>query len=1004
MNKIPSGTVTFLFTDIEGSTGLWERYPQLMQSAFARHEAILRETVAHFGGFAYKMVGDAFQVAFETASSALCAALEAQRRLHAESWGETPIRVRMALHTGVTEERGDDYVGPELNRLGRLLSAGNGGQVLLTQAVYDLTQDHLPCDLSLRDLGAHRFKDLVRPEHLYQLDAPGLPSEFPPLKTLDAFPHNLPAQLTSFIGRETEMLGIKLLLTMDKARMVTLTGSGGTGKTRLALQVAADLLEAFKDGGWLVDLAPLADPALVPQSVATAVGARQVPGKAINTVLIEYLRPRQLLLILDNCEHVVEACASLASSLLKACPDLQILATSREILGMAGEVPFRVPSMSVPDLRHELPLAQLAQSEALRLFIERAAQALPRFELTSDNAPVIARICNRLDGIPLAIELAATRVRLLSVEQIASRLDDAFRLLTGGSRTVLPRQQTLKASIDWSYNLLTQPERLLLVSLSIFAGGWTLEAAEAVCGDDGKLDVLPFLAQLVDKSLVLVAQQGRLDTRYRLLETIRQYAREKVSEIGGGERVRDRHLDYYLTLARQAAPHLRGKDQVAWLERLEMELGNLRLALEWSLYARSADGLELGTALLWFWHIRGYGIEGIDWLERLLEAYNQSQISMVEQDEMRLKRANALLALGFLVSMQRQPVKSREYLLKSLDIFRDLGTPGKQGEAYALIRLAGVAEEVNRSQAFYEMGLDLTRQLGDRFNTAEALQGLGGFLMTQGKFEEARAAVEEDLALRLELGDQDGAGTALSILGAIAQYQGDYSRAWRYFEESLACYQAVNNQGYISIVILNLSSVAWLREDYPEATKRCEQALALSRESGSRNMVANAESFMGLIAWAQGDYAQAKKKGHEALLVAKETADTPLLASSYFLLIRTALSQGDLHEAEIHVRRLVEIIRGGGFDLAGLSYLFSTLAMISRRRSQLERSVKLFSAVDHLCASVINMITPVDRRQRQEDLDALHKELSAEALAEAWNEGQALTEDQALAYAFEGYL
>lgn len=1002
MDKIPSGTVTFLFTDIEGSTGLWERYPQQMQSAFRRQEAILRETVAQFGGYTYKMIGDAFQIAFETAPSALCAALETQRRLHAEPWGETPIRVRMALHTGVTEERGDDYVGPELNRLGRLLNAGHGGQVLLTQAVYDLAQDHMPCDSSLCDLGVHRFKDLVRPEHLYQLEAPGIPSEFPALKTLEAFPHNLPIQLTSFIGREAEMLGIRLILKVDKSRLVTLTGSGGTGKTRLALQVAADLLESFKDGVWLVELAPLADPELVPQSVATAVGARQVPGKPLITMLIEHFRPRQLLLILDNCEHMLDACASLSNSLLQACPDLQVLATSREILGMSGEVPFRVPSLSVPDLRQVLPLEDLTRSEALRLFVERATQALPEFRLTPDNAPAIARICKRLDGIPLAIELAATRVRLLSVEQIASHLEDAFRLLTGGSRTVLPRQQTLKASIDWSYNLLTGPERLLLVRLSVFAGGWALEAAEKVCGEEDQLDVLPLLSQLVDKSLILTGSSAAGLYRYRLLETIRQYAREKLAEIGGGERVHNLHLDYYLDLVRQATPHLRSKEQVVWLDRLEIELDNLRLALEWSLYGRTQDGLEMGAALLWFWHIRGHGTEGIDWLERLLAAEDLARQGISPSPDQRLKRANALLTLGFLLSLQYQPAKCRRYLLESLEIFRDLGEPGKHGIASALLALAGLAADVNQAQALYEESLAVSRQLGDSFQIAQALQDLGGFLMVQGKVSEARAPLEEGLALRLEIGDLDGKGYALNLLGNQAMYQGDYQRARRLFEESLACYELVHNIDYSRQTIFNMAVLAWLQEDYAEANRRCELALAMSRESGSRNMIINAVSFLGIIAWSQGDYELARKKSQEALQFGYEVGDNPLLVSTYFILIRTALSQGDLIEAEAQIRNLFELTRGVVSDLAGLNYMLGTVAMVAKRKGQLKQAVLLFSAVEHLCAGVINIISPVDRREHQADLDALHKELSAEAFAEAWAEGQAMTLEQATAYALEG--
>ncbi len=546
MVNLPTGTVTFLFTDIEGSTQLWEQHPTAMQAALAQHDAILRQAIEANGGYVFKTVGDAFCAAFPTAPEALNAALETQRALNktsevletSEVW---PLRVRVGLHTGAAEERDHDYFGPTLNRVARMFSAGHGGQTILSLATYELVRDHLPSGAALRDLGEHRLKDLTRPEHIFQLLAPDLPADFPPLKTLDAWPNNLPVQLTSFVGREKEMAEIKQQLAPlvpsgrggggeGRVRLLTLTGPGGTGKTRLSLQTAADLLDAFANGVWLVELAPLADPALVPQTVATALGVREQQGRPVQATLTDYLREKKLLLILDNCEHLVEACASLADALLHACPGLKILASSREALGIAGEAPYRVPSLAIPDPRHLPPLETLTQYEAVRLFIERATTALPAFTVTNDNAPALAQICHRLDGIPLALELAAARVKLLRVEQIAARLDDRFRLLTGGSRTALPRQQTLRALIDWSYDLLSEPERALLQRLAVFAGGWTLEAAEAVCSEQKAVgsgqkaedktlpsafrilpsafrilpsDVLDLLSRLVDKSVMV---------------------------------------------------------------------------------------------------------------------------------------------------------------------------------------------------------------------------------------------------------------------------------------------------------------------------------------------------------------------------------------------------------------------------------------------------------------------------------------------------------------------
>jgi predicted ATPase/class 3 adenylate cyclase len=520
---LPEGTVTFLFTDIEGSTRLWEEHPAAMQAALARHDALLHQAFQVHSGVVFKTFGDQFCAAFATVPDALAAALTLQRALHAAPWEEVgALRVRTALHTGMAETRGGDYFGPALNRVARLLEAGHGGQILLSRATQELAGDRLPEDASPRDLGEHRLKDLVRPEQIFQLVVPDLPADFPPLKTLDRRANNLPYQLTSFIGREQEMAEVKQLLSVR--RLVTLTGAGGCGKTRLALQVAAEILESASDGAWSVDLAPLADPALVPQAVATALGVREEPGRPLTLTLVEFLKPQDLLMILDNCEHLVAACAQLAEALLQACPTLRILATSREPLSVGGEAPYRVPSLALPEGRQSPVLGSLMQYESVRLFVDRAATVLPTFTVTEENAPAVAQVCRRLDGIPLALELAAARVKALPVQQLAARLEDRFRLLTGGSRTALPRQQTLRATMDWSYDLLSEPERALLRRLSVFHGGWTLEAAEAVCVAEGieAEAILDLLTALVDRSLVLYEEQEEAG-RYRLLETVRQY-------------------------------------------------------------------------------------------------------------------------------------------------------------------------------------------------------------------------------------------------------------------------------------------------------------------------------------------------------------------------------------------------------------------------------------------------------------------------------------------------
>jgi predicted ATPase/class 3 adenylate cyclase len=519
---------TFLFTDIEGSTQLWERNPEAMQAALARHDSILRQAIESHSGHIFKTVGDSFCAAFPNAPDAVLAALDAQRAIQAENWGETTIKVRMGLHSGTAEVRDNDYFGPTLNRVARVMAAGHGGQTLLSATTRELVQPNLPKDAELRDMGERGLKDLIRPEHIYQLTAAGLQSDFPPLKTLEAFRTNLPVQLTNYIRREKEFGIVKNL--MAEHRLVTLIGTGGTGKTRLSLQIAADLLDIFPDGVWFVEFAPLADAALIAQTVLTTLGLREEPGRPVLETLTQYLGSKEVLLILDNCEHLIAAVAQFAEAVLHACPSLRLLANSREALGIFGEKTYYVRSLSIPDAHMAQSVENIMQYEAVRLFVDRAQTALSGFSITPANVSAVAQICAHLDGIPLAIELAAARVKMLKVEQIAERLEDRFRFLSGGSRTALPRHQTLRAMIDWSYDLLPEAERILLRRLSVFTGSWNLEAAETICQGPGINDynVLDPLTQLVNKSLVVVdadiVPEGydNTETRYHLLETVRQ--------------------------------------------------------------------------------------------------------------------------------------------------------------------------------------------------------------------------------------------------------------------------------------------------------------------------------------------------------------------------------------------------------------------------------------------------------------------------------------------------
>ncbi|HNC91307.1 MAG TPA: adenylate/guanylate cyclase domain-containing protein, partial [Anaerolineales bacterium] len=606
MRELPFGTVTFLFTDIEGSTKLWEQHPEAMKTALAKHDSILKDAIESNRGHVIKTTGDGFHAVFATAMDGINASVTAQRELHSSFFlhpSSLSLKVRMGIHTGEAELRNNDYYGGTLNRAARLMSVANGGQVLLSNTTADLVREQLPAEITLRDLSEHRLKDLTRPERIFQIVHPELPSEFPPIKTLDAFPNNLPAQLTSFIGREKEIN--EIINALNTSRLVTLTGSGGTGKTRLSVEVGSQLLTNFQHGVWLVELAPLSNEAQIIPALAQAFGLQELPFNPLAKLVDDYLRDKKLLLILDNCEHLIDACARLADHLLHLSAGVKILASSREALGIAGEVAYRTPS--------------LADSESTSLFLDRARAANSKFSLTESNASAIAQICHRLDGIPLAIELAAARTKILSAEQIATRLDDMFRLLVGGSRTALPRQQTLRALIDWSYDLLSDEEKRLLQFASVFVGGWTLDALEFVANEPNTLELLE---QLVNKSLV-VTEEREGEMRYFLLETIRQYAREKLFEAKQASAARDRHFIHYKnsTSGLWDVSRFNNETELQRLKAMQGEMENLRAAFEWGLQNHVQDALDLAANMATSITMIGGPMEGTAMLKMAMEKF-----------------------------------------------------------------------------------------------------------------------------------------------------------------------------------------------------------------------------------------------------------------------------------------------------------------------------------------------------------------------------------------------
>ena len=594
MPDLPTGTVTFLFTDLEGSTRLWEEHPDAMRAALARHDEILRDAVESHHGHVVKTTGDGLHAAFATAPDAAFAAVDAQLALAAETWGDVPLEVRMGLHTGAAEVRDGDYYGPAVNRAARVSAAAHGSQIVVSHATEELLRDDLPPGSALSDLGEHRLRDLARPERVYQLDAPGLPSEFPSLRSIDAFPTNLPGQLTSFVGRDDEITALGKALT--ETRLVTLTGVGGVGKTRLATQLAAEVLPHYPDGAWLCELAAATDPDALAQVVAATLGANPRPGVTLEESIVDFLRARELLLVLDNCEHLLSAAGELAEDILRACPGVRIVATSREGLAVTGEQVWPLRSLGVPRRGRESGV----DAAAVRLFADRARAVRPGFELDGPNGDAVGEICRRLDGIPLAIELAAARVESMSAPEIAELLDERFRLLTGGRRTAVERHQTLRAAVDWSYSMLSDTERLVYERLGVFSGTFDAAAATAVVSGDGveEWDVRDALGALVAKSLVTREETDAGVTRYLLLETLRQYARERLDEANQTDTWRRRHAQHYAAFAEEAGPALVGRDELAWRPRVGEEIDNLRAAVLWGLDSQAPDDVELAIRII----------------------------------------------------------------------------------------------------------------------------------------------------------------------------------------------------------------------------------------------------------------------------------------------------------------------------------------------------------------------------------------------------------------------
>jgi predicted ATPase/class 3 adenylate cyclase/DNA-binding CsgD family transcriptional regulator len=949
---LPVGTVTFMLTDVEGSTRLWESAPEAMRAAVGRHYELLDAAIALHGGVRplEQGEGDSVVAAFTRASDALAASLDIQRAFDLEGWpGGASLKLRIALHTAEAQLRDEgNYFGQAVNRCARLREVAHGGQVVLSQTTRDLVLDRLPEGGELEDLGVHRLRDLGRPEHVFGLRHPDLPGDFPSLRSLDALPNNLPGQLTSFVGRRAELAEVIDLLA--RVRLLTLAGSGGCGKTRLALQVAADTMDRHPDGVWWVELAPLEEPELLPTAVIGATGLHERAGQASIDTLVEHLRERRALVVLDNCEHVLGGCAELADALLRACPSLTILATSRSPLGVPGERAWRVPSMSLPTEDTREPIEALAQSDAVRLFIDRALQVRPNFSITTANAPAVAQICYDLDGIPLAIELAAARVRMMALEQIAPALSDRFHLLTGGSRTVKPRHQTLHASINWSHELLSVGEKVLLRRLSVFAGGWTLDAAEEVCSGNGidRYGLLDLLTGLVDKSLVTTDEQGP-EMRYGLLQSIRQYAAARLAETDEIEGMRGCHLAYYVGVAQRSEPELlRAGREDPVLRRLTDEVPNLRSALDWAAATEPSAALRLSASLHLFWLFTGRYRDGD-------ASYSIALNSADEEPTPLLGRALCGRAhLGLYGGLYSEvPLWAQA----ALQIGEACGNLSVQARAQDI--LGGVFGAIHPAAGIplLERSVELAGQAGDDWCRIDALQFLSWCLIFQDEFDAAYPVIDEAYAAATNVGYRWGRAMHWLQLTRIAKLEGRLDDCDQLLAAMVEASNEVGDPVTLSMAAHALTFIAVERGQVDVAMKHISGPLALVTEAEAGIAVGFANQVMARVELSLGNLSEARR--HFELAIEADRLRLGYFLPEHLSLLGTLdRIEGKIGAASDHAREALEIARrvGSGWLQSFAERLLSRLALSAGDTADAERYVQ--DALRHLMMKGLALYIP----------------------------------------------
>jgi predicted ATPase/class 3 adenylate cyclase/DNA-binding CsgD family transcriptional regulator len=965
MQNLPTGTVTLLFTDIAGSTHLLTQQGDRYAQTLSESREILRAAFRQWNGNVVDTQGDALFVVFARATDAVQASVTAQRTLASHAFPNgAVVQVRMGLHTGEPKRAAEGYVGLDVHRAARLMSAGHGGQVLLSQTTCSLVEQDLPEGVHLRDLGEHRLKDLGRPMRLFHLVIADLPADFPPLHTLESFPNNLPVQPTPLLGREEEIAALAELLSRSDVRLVTLTGPGGTGKTRLALQVAADVSDRFNSGVFFVNLAPISDPALVVPTIAESLAIRERSGRALLERLTEELRPREMLLLLDNFEQVVSAAEQVAV-LLAACPQLKALVTSREVLHVRAEHEFPVPPLAVPDPDHLPDLETLSHHAAVALFLQQAQAVKPDFHLTDANAHAVASTCARLDGLPLAIELAAARMKLFSPRALLARLGQRLSLLTSASRDVPARQQTLHNTIAWSYQLLDAQEQLLFRQLSVFVGGCRLEAIEAVCTPPGSTStsILDGISSLVDKSLLQQVEQTFVnegeEPRFMMLETLREYALQRLESHGETQAACKAHAAYFLRLAEEAEQGMTGPQQAALLERLEQEHDNLRAAMQWatsSIEEGNDMALRLGGALCSFWFVRAYSSEGRDFLERALTLSHEVAAEV---------RAKAL---------------------------------------YAASQLHIALGALDRAEARCEQSLALYREFADTRGIANCLHLLADIAWTRGDLTASHSLGEESLTLFRELGDNRSVAYLLYHLGEVAVVQGEYTRGRDLLMESVAMSRKLGDTRTLALSLFKLAQLYWLSEGtLGQVHPWLNESFALFREVGNKERIANCFHFWAMLALSEGDMISTASHVEQALELFQEIKQQDGIARSLYAKARMAPVQQNYAHSQALYEQGVKLALELGDKLTIIPGLEGLAAAVAAQGHH-AWAARLWGAAEALREEIGAPLPPVERVPYHQAVTSSRTQLGERAFATAWAQGRTMSSEQALAQPGQGVL